>query len=215
MSAVAQILRPNDSQGIALGLTGVSYREGLFSTYSNPAGLKLNNFRFSFSHIPATKTFGSVGVNQEAFAIGVSISNLGNEIKHNDFTLDKPFQLLRLGLAAGKMANSDSSLGLMGTIEYQKSLNDDELHAEWNHLGIGLELQFARYLFGRLGYNLDLSDVDKDDKIRGLTYGLGFNTPAKIKLIVPVDLSLNYGRGITDYRGLDSNVVSVDVGFDL
>jgi hypothetical protein len=68
MSAVAQILRPNDSQGIALGLTGVSYREGLFSTYSNPAGLKLDNFRFSFSHIPATKRFGSVGVNQEAFA---------------------------------------------------------------------------------------------------------------------------------------------------
>lgn len=312
MSAVAQILRPNDSQGIGLGLTGVAYREGLFSTYSNPAGLKLDNLHFSFSHVPATKMFGSVGVNQEAFAIGlpidrnlmlglqffnlnygvletsdlygnliergraglrefqisgskvfaasqsefavglsvkylqfywpdwdagsllvdagvrygvnhertwysfgVSVSNLGNELKHNDFTWDKPIQLLRLGIAVGKMASSDSSLGLLGTIEYQRSLNDDELHAEWNHLGIGLELQFTRYLFSRLGYNFDLSEVNKDDKIRGLTYGLGFNTPAKIKIILPVELSVNYGRGITDYRGLDANVVSVDVGFDL
>lgn len=56
ISSLAQIMRPNDSQGIALGLTGASYPEGLFSPYSNPAGLSfLSKFELAFSHIPSIK----------------------------------------------------------------------------------------------------------------------------------------------------------------
>jgi hypothetical protein len=311
LSAIAQILRPNDSQGIAMGLTGVSYREGLFSTYSNPAGLKLDNFKFSFSHIPATSTYSNMNFNQEALGIGlpinknlmfsvhffnlnfgeieaydvngnligrkrsgirefqisgsklffinqsvfsfglsmkylqfympaldtnsllvdtgvryrinhkriwysfgVSISNLGNELKHEEFTVDKPIKLLRSGITVGNMEKFDSNLGLMCTIEYQRSMNDDEIFTQWHHLGIGLEFQFINHLFGRLGYNFDLSDIDKDAKIKSITYGIGFDTPRKIKIVFPMDLSLNYGRGIADYRNLDANVISITLGFN-
>lgn len=312
LSAIAQILRPNDSQGIAMGLTGVSYREGLFSTYSNPAGLKLDNFKFSFSHIPATSTLSNMNFNQEAFSIGlpinknlmfslhffnlyfnemeaydlnfnliakkrsgirefkisgsrlffinqsvfsfglsikylqfywpaldansllvdtgiryrinqkriwysfgISMNNLGKELKHDGFTVDKPIKLLRSGITVGNMEKLDSNLGLMCTIEFQRSMMDEKGYAKWNHLGIGLEFQFMNHLFGRLGYNFDLSDSDEDPKIKGFTYGIGFNTPRKIKIVFPMDLSLNYGRGIADYRNLDANVISITLGFDL
>jgi len=310
MSAVAQILRPNDSQGIALGLTGVSYREGLASTCSNPAGLKLDKATISFSHIPATERYGDMNLNQEAFGVGlplnrnlmvgfqfwnlnfgkitsydvhgnrqeneragiremqisgsgllftsrgefslgltikylnfyvldfdsksplvdtglrysanhervwysfgVAISNLGNELKHDGFTLERPIQLLRSGIAVGRVAKSDSSFGLLCTIEYQRSVNHDEGHAEWNHMGMGLELQFSGFLFGRIGYNFDFANLEDDAKIKGLTYGIGFNTPKKIRVVFPIGVSLNYGRGITDFRKLDANVISITLGF--
>lgn len=305
-SAVAQIMRPSDAQGIALGLTGVSYRDGLFSTYSNPAGLKFDYFKFSFSHVPASK-YSYSNFNQEAFGLGLplnknlffgvhffnlnfgkikdydvngnatekragirelqisgtklftgnqnalslglsvkylqfylldikansiladagvryridrqrvwysfglAIGNLGNELKHNGLRIDKPIKLLRAGFAMGNRVGADSTLGLLGTIEYQRSMNDDKLYLKWSHVGIGLELQFAKYMFGRLGYNFDLADVTKGEKIKGMTYGIGFNTPGNF----PVDLAVNYGKGIYDYRNFDVNVISVAVGFDL
>ncbi len=113
------------------------------------------------------------------------------------------------------MEKVDSNLGLMCTIEYQKSMNDEKIYTNWNHLGMGIEFQFINYLFGRLGYNSDFSHIDKDAKIKGFTYGIGFITPRKIKIVFPMDLSLNYGRGIADYRNLDANIISIVLGFDL
>lgn len=73
----------------------------------------------------------------------------------------------------------------------------------------------AQNLFGRLGYSFDLEEVAAGAKIDGLTYGLGFKTPQKIKLIFPLDLSLDYGRGIGDYRDLDANVIAIVLGVDI
>jgi hypothetical protein len=79
---------------------------------------------------------------------------------------------------------------------------------------MGIELQFTGLMFGRLGYNFDFANIGKDSKIIGMTYGIGFNTPKRIKIILPVHLSLNYGRGISDYRELDVNVISITLGFN-
>lgn len=312
LSALAQVLRPNDAPGIALGLTGAAYRTGLFSIYTNPAGLQCEEFSLSFSHIPGVSRFGSANLNQEAFglglpltrnlmvaahffnlnlgkfevtdihgnqidekwagvrefqlavatqftakrnvfsfgvsakyldlyfpelgdggflldagvrykrnhakmwyALGVAISNLGEELKHDGFVLDKPVRLLRAGIALGTRESNNSDLGFMSTIEYQKSLKQDEFYAGWQHLGLGGELRLLHHLFGRLGYSFDLEEVAAGAKIDGLTYGLGFKTPQKIKLIFPLDLSLDYGRGIGDYRDLDANVIAIVLGFDI
>lgn len=312
LSAIAQILRPNDAPGIALGLTGAAHRTGLFSTYSNPAGLQCEEFSLSFSHIPTASRFGGASFNQEAFglglpvagnltvaahffnlnlgkfevtdihgnqtdekragvrelqiavatqftarqnvfsfgvsakyldlyfpelgadgflldagvrykrnhakmwyALGVAISNLGDELKHEGFVIDKPVRLLRAGFALGTRESNNSDLGFMSTIEYQKRLKQDEFYAGWQHLGIGGELRLLNHLFGRLGYSFDLEEATAAEKIDGLTYGLGFKTPQKIKFIFPLDLSLDYGRGIVDYRNLDANVIAIVLGVDI
>jgi len=309
MSAVPQILRTNDAQGIAMGLTGVSYREGLFSTYTNPAGLRFDDIEFSFSHIPATIKYRDMKFNQEAFgfglplknnymlginlynlnygkfetydyelnkhkeeragllelqasaskifiskqnllsfgisvkhmhlyfssmdaktflidigmrwrfnlknswnSFGISVSNLGKELKHDGYTVDEPVKLLRIGFTN---ATHSTDVNYMYTMEYQRSLNKKKTHILWNHLGIGIELQFLKTMFCRLGYNFDFDDVKKENKVQGLTYGIGFKTPQKIKFFVPLNISLNYGKGITDYRELNENVISIILGFDL
>lgn len=311
LSAAAQILRPNDAPGIALGLTGAAYREGLFSTYTNPAGLQCHDFNLSFSHIPGVSRFDGTTFNQEAFglglpvarnltvaaqffnlnlgkfevtdihgnqidekwagvrelqiaiatqfttkqnvfsfgvsakyldlyfpelgadgflldagvrykrnhakmwyALGVAISNLGDELKHEGFALDKPVRLLRAGFALGTRESNNADLGFMSTVEYQKSVKQEEFYSGWQHLGIGGELRLLNHLFGRLGYSFDLEEAAAGAKIDGLTYGLGFKTPQKIKLIFPMALSLDYGRGIVDYRNLDANVIAIVLGVD-
>ena len=75
MSSVPQILWPNDAQGVALGLTGVSYREGLFSTYTNPAGLRFDEVQFAFSHIPESNYYRDMKFNQEAFGLGFPLKS--------------------------------------------------------------------------------------------------------------------------------------------
>ena len=75
MSAIPQILWPNDAQGVALGLTGVSYREGLFSTYTNPAGLRFDEVQFAFSHIPESNYYRDMKFNQEAFGLGFPLKS--------------------------------------------------------------------------------------------------------------------------------------------
>jgi hypothetical protein len=309
MSAVPQILRPNDAQGIALGLTGVSYREGLFSTYTNPAGLKFEEAEFAFSHIPESNYYGDMKLNQEAFALGfplksgymlalhyfflnygeyntydyisdkhkkiragysefqlsaskifishknqlsfginvkyvkytfppidartllidigmrcrfnlkktwnsfgISVSNLGKELEDDGYKLQEPVKLLRIGITNGTDA---ADLSYLYTIEYQRSLNKKKTHILWNHLGIGVELRILKTMFCRLGYSFDFADIDNDDKAKGLTYGMGFKTPKKIKILVPLNISLNYGKGIAKYVHLNSNVVSVMVGFEM
>lgn len=310
LSGVPQILRPNDPQSVALGLTGVSCREGLFSTYSNPAGLKFDKFNLAFSHIPGSDSEISMINNQEAFAIGLpvnnklmlgvhffnlnfgqvntystngqstskkragirelqisgcklffigqnilsfgssvkylendfpgleadgflcdtglryrvnhektwyafglSICNLGEELKHDGFTVDKPLKLLRTGFTYSNNANPGSDLRYLFTIEYQKSLNNDKEIAQWQHLGTGLELQFFKFSFARIGYHFDLADAGKKTQVKGLTYGIGFSTPEKIKIIVPVDISIHYAKGITDHRDFNANVVAIVLGF--
>jgi hypothetical protein len=75
------------------------------------------------------------------------------------------------------------------------------------------KIVFSIFLL-RLGYNFDFADIDDDAKIKGITYGIGFTTPRKMKFVFPMDLSLNYGRGLTDYRDLDANVISITLGID-
>ena len=48
--------RPSDARGTALGLTGTAYSEGLFSIYTNPAGLSfMKKAMISYSHYPKIK----------------------------------------------------------------------------------------------------------------------------------------------------------------
>ncbi|MCK6562129.1 hypothetical protein HUU39_01310 [candidate division KSB1 bacterium] len=312
LTDLAQILRPNDAQGMALGLTGAAYREGLFATYTNPAGLRLDDLTVAYSHIPAAGSFSGMLFNQEAFALGlpvsesitlgahffnlnlgtieltdrfgnavgeerigvreaqlsgaarlgfkqsmialglntkyleiylpglnahsflvdagmryrldtekaryalaVSVSNLGEELKHGMYSLGAPIRLLRSGLSAGTVPRPEANVGVMATLEYQRSLRDEERYSRWNHLGLGVELQFLNHLYSRLGYNFDFADVSERAKIDGFTYGLGFHTPRKIKVGVPIDLSLHYGKGLTDYRQLDTNVITIALGLEL
>ncbi len=312
LTELAQILRPNDAQGMALGLTGAAYREGLFSTYTNPAGLRLDNLTVAYSHIPAAGSFSGMLFNQEAFALGlpvsksitlgahffnlnlgkieltdrfgnaigeerigvreaqlsgaarlgfkqsmialglntkyleiylpglnahsflvdagmryrldtekaryalaVSVSNLGEELKHGRYSLGAPIRLLRSGLSVGTVPRPEADVGVMATLEYQRSLRDEERYSRWNHLGLGVELQLLNHLYSRLGYSFDFADVSERAKIDGFTYGLGFHTPRKIKVGVPIDLSLHYGKGLTDYRQLDTNVITIALGLDM
>lgn len=305
-----QTIRPSDAQGIALGLTGSSYHEGLFSIFSNPAGLSfLKRINTCFSHLPATD-YGSENLfNQEAFGIGipvcnrifvslnyltfyygklsyydeygnefegksglkiftfsastliskgenyfsfginakyydekisdfkanvfwfdvgarykkefvnnkhiafgVSLTNLGNDLKaDNGVFVIEPMRLLRVGFSHQTSEFKYTNMSILGTIEYQKSLRKENYR--WNRLGTGLELQFLNHLFARIGYNFDLEDVK--NKYQGCTYGIGFRTPQKLSVKIPIYLSLSYGRGIQMYRSFDQNVVAVEIGFDI
>ncbi|MBN2104647.1 hypothetical protein JW835_11460 [bacterium] len=310
LSAVAQILRPNDPIGIALGLTGAAYREGLLSTYTNPAGMRLYDIHVAYSHIPVLASeFDAMPFNQEAagagvplgpvtlgaqfynlnlgkwefcdphgnpvgkkrtglrefqitgagrftldqnelsfgltlkylqfymsicddsevfgdagiryrinrmkiwYSIGISAENFGHRIELDEQLLLRPMELFRIGAAIGTNDTPDSDLGMTGTVEFQKSYNDADYIAPWSHLGTGLEVCFLNHLFARLGYHFDLSEGDENRRIQGMTYGIGFKTPRKIRMIIPVGLSLNYGKGIYDYRKLNANVISIDLGF--
>lgn len=305
------MVRPNDTRGIALGLTGSSYNDGLFSIYTNPAGLSfINNYNLGYSHIPSTqmgskgifkqdvfgfgikvvediclgfnylninygemsyyddhgnlqegksgleifyfsasklitlgKNYLSIGGNvkyyndrisyfkanviwfdigvqyrkelksNNFFTLGISVTNIGNDLKDdNDFTVVRPIKLLRLGMSYNTPQLKSSNLNLLGTIEYQKSLREDEYnYNRWNHVGSGIEIKFKNNIFGRIGYNYDLENVEH--KTRGLTYGFGFVTPIEIFTRLPFYLSLSYGRSIKNFHRLDQNVISVEVNF--
>jgi len=149
------------------------------------------------------------------YAPAVSLSNLGEELKQGMYPLGAPIRLLRPGLSVGTLPRPEADLGVMATLEYQRSQRDEERFSRWNHLGLGVELQFLNHLYSRLGYNFDFADVHERAKINGFTYGLGFNTPRQIKIMLPIDLSLYYGKGLIDYRHLDTNVITIALGLEL
>ncbi len=304
--------RPSDARGTALGLTGTAYSEGLFSIYTNPAGLSfMKKAMISYSHYPKIKygiddkkgrynqenlglalrinknlfvavnylylnlgehsyttehspkifkyesgikiySFSasglivkgknslSIGTNakyyeekldpnkenilwfdvgiqcrhktaeKEIWGLGLSITNLGGDLKKGPYILSKPMQLFRCGLYYIKDF-SELNLGLLGTVEYQKTLAEKTYYSyDWNRLGTGLELQFFSYMYGRMGYNFKLEN--KEDNYTGFTYGMGFKTPQKLSKKLPIFLAFNYGRTLKQYLGdFDENIISVEV----
>jgi hypothetical protein len=101
-------------------------------------GLTLKYLQFYFPLMDCGSLLVDMGMRfrvkhpKKWYSFGISISNLGNELKHygDVLDLDHPIHLLRCGIAAGCVASSDSGIGLMYTIEYQSSLNNNDLWAE-------------------------------------------------------------------------------------
>lgn len=159
LTGVAQILCPNDAQGIALGITGVAFREGLFAGYTNPAGLTFKKYSIGFSHIPSRGVDFPNTFNQEAICLGIPVKG--------GFSISALFYNLNFGDV---------------TVYY-------------------------------IGYSFDFTN-NTGSQIEGLTYGLGVTTPKSIKLGYPIYLSFEYGRGLPDYRDLDTNIISISVILD-
>ena len=300
-------IRPNDVRGTALGLTGSAYSEGMFSIYTNPAGLSfIGKTNICYSRYPSTKynvndkgrynqdnagigfqlfkrlflaynyfclNYGeyssynskkehsffkmyslsasglmiknekhtlSIGLNakyydekidsyqvdvywfdfgiqyrhetakKETFGLGISITNLGNDLKDNDYVILEPLELLRIGCSILKEQIQNSPVGLLGTVEYQKSLRDEDApQYRWSRIGTGLEMRFFNHLFSRIGYNINLENVD--NKQQGFTYGIGFITPKKLSDSIPIYIALNYSKGLKNYHSFNQNVFSIEI----
>jgi len=75
---IPQMLRPGDPNSVALGITGVAYRTGVLSPFSNPAGLAdLEHFELCYSHSPSIEYClfekpVKIG-NQETFALAIPL----------------------------------------------------------------------------------------------------------------------------------------------
>jgi hypothetical protein len=124
-----------------------------------------------------------------------------------------PLKIIRVGASFGdKEFNSLKNVGFMSTIEYQNNINNTDI--QWNHLGIGLEIIYFNSIFTRLGYNFDYSD-NTGSKIEGLTYGLGVITPKPINICCPTNFTFEYGRGLSDHRNLDVNIISISAIFNM
>jgi hypothetical protein len=324
--SIQHILRPDDSKGIALGLTGSSYNEDLPSYYANPAGLGfISNYNIYLSFIPGVDLGGRIKniLHQEAvgfgfpiidrFFIGINYFNLdydntyyfdendlerrmdgglrqfclsasklfqfkdtyysiGANFRYEDdytpgvgwdsfkqhsyiaenhlwdaflcdlglrykYIIDDkkelnagvsvinafddvedhddprvPLKYFRGGLSFDYYNDSRKEIGVLGVLEYQRSLNHKKKFKldYWNHVSIGLELVFQSYSFVRVGYLFELNRIGDEYDIKGLTYGLGFNTP-KISQKLPLYFNLSYARGVQDYRKLDQNIISMQI----
>jgi hypothetical protein len=320
--SIPTILRPNDTRGISLGLTGSSYNEDLSSYYSNPACLAFNNnLNILFSYIPGIdigsqnqnilhqeaigigfpvfdrlfiginyynldfdntyyfndndfnhhvdgglrqfclsgsklfqikNSFYSIGINikyeddytpgigwnsssgqsyvvkynlwnaflcdlglrykyiindNKEINVGVSAINIFDNIKdHDDPRI--PFKYIRTGISIYFSNNDHKNIGVLGVLEYQKSLNNKHKLDYWNHISIGFEMNFQSNSFIRVGYLFELNRIGPEYDINGFTYGFGFNTP-KISQKLPVYVNLSYSRGLRDYRKLDQNIISI------
>ncbi|HEX9974824.1 MAG TPA: PorV/PorQ family protein [bacterium] len=153
-------------------------------------------------------------------SVGLSVNNLGTDLKYNqDNSSNKEelVKLTRLGFAIGTKSDIESkrndNIDFIFSTEYQQNFANAKYYS-WQHVGLGLEINLFKHLFGRLGYNFDLEKKDNDEKYDGFTYGMGFETPTKVKIIIPVRISCSYGRGIK-YGAMDVNIVSVSLGVDL
>lgn len=158
-------------------------------------------------------------IQENELKIGCSIINIGNDIKHkNKFAFDDPVNLIRIGFSYLINEYKDENLNLLISTEYQRSIMDEEIvpyppliinDIRWNHLGIGIELQFFNSLFARFGYNLNLEDISEKYAIKGFTYGIGFDLPEKVNIIFPMKLGFGMSRGLKDYRELENTIFSV------
>lgn len=190
----------------SLGMTAKYYDERIDD-------LKVNVFWFDVG-----VRYKLLGANRESLSLGFSLSNFGNDLKdENGFVWAKPLKLLRAGISYQTARLGGSILSLLATAEYQMSLRKERYseyseYYRWHHLGTGLEMRLADHLFGRIGYNFDLADVR--EKMRSLTYGIGFATPEKFSKSIPLFFSFSYGRGQMRFRDYYQNVLNVEAAVD-
>jgi len=179
---------------------------------------RIDDFKANVFWFDVGARYKLLGANRESLSLGLSLSNVGKDLKdESGFVFATPLKLLRAGMAYQTRRIGDSILNMLATIEYQRSLRKEETsrysqYYRWHHLGTGLEARFSDYLFGRIGYNFDLADVE--NKTRGLTYGLGFTTPEKFSKSIPIFVSLSYGRSLMRLRDYDQNAFNVEIGFE-
>ena len=173
--------RPNDSRGVALGLTGASYQEGVLAYDSNPAGLAfIKASQFAYSHYPS-ESYRRYRFNQDYIAIAIPVGNntalgfsnshlyLGDGSGINDiiFSLSKLFQTNKHFISVGinmnyqfnySDSNSEGSLFFDAGFRY-KILNDNYLQA------IGLSIsnfnhEYQNYLL-KSGFAIGINNIGK------------------------------------------------------
>ena len=77
ISSIPFILRQNNPEGISLGLTGVAYQKGVYSSHTNPSGLAyISHFEIGISHIPPTQYLSRKKYSKNAINIGLKIGSL-------------------------------------------------------------------------------------------------------------------------------------------
>jgi hypothetical protein len=150
-----------------------------------------------------------VSDNDNEMGFGISVSNISGA----SIDLDKnliPIKLMRSGLSYKLNKISGTDIGVLGVLEYQRSIDHIDKFPYWQHLSLGLEANFLPNSFLRIGYLFELDKINRYSDTKGFTYGIGFITP-EISRKCPISFAFSYARGLRDYRELDENIVSMQV----
>lgn len=170
-------------------------------------------------------------VNNNLVSFGASFHNMGSDLNisydnpNPDFQQpDKlePYRWMKIGAAIGNTrikSTAKKTIKYLATVEFQKNLEykfeDVPIsNTDWESLNGGLELRFLDHLFGQIGYVKDISGNLGFDKIQGMTYGFGFETPEHINIGLPLSIAMAYGRSI-HYGILDMDALSIILGCKL
>jgi len=138
------------------GFTGNFVSEGL-------ADLSQQTFSFDVGTLYDVGTLG--------MKIGMSISNIGSQIKFIDRSARIP-SIFRVGTSATLMQTADQKL--TGSFEFSHPPDNSE------KLNVGAEYAFRKYLFLRGGYNINYDS-------EGLAAGAGFHFPVSVAGMADLD----------------------------
>jgi hypothetical protein len=103
--------------------------------------------------------------------IGMSISNIGSEIKFIERAARMP-SIFRVGTSAVLMQRADQKL--IGSLEFSHPPDNSE------RLNVGAEYSFRKYLFLRGGYGFNYDS-------EGIAGGVGFHMPVSVAGVANVD----------------------------
>lgn len=201
--SASRIFKFNNDDVFSIGLSFKRFEDRL------PGEEKRNAFRLDFGL--RYKSYFEKG---NWYSIGLSINDIGQDLKYNNYFTEKSLQIMRAGLAYCFNDFKNKNFAVLTCIEYQQSFSKEK-HFTWEILSLGFEMQLFDNFFGRFGYIFDYNDNDKNhsNEYRGLTYGLSFITDKTIHIIYPFYVSLSYGKGLSDYRKLDCNIISLKLIF--
>jgi hypothetical protein len=149
------------------GVTGNFVSEGL-------AELTQQTFTFDVGTLYDVGTMG--------MRIGMAISNIGSQIKFIERSARVP-AIFRVGTSATLMQRADQKL--IGSFEFSHPPDNSE------HLNVGAEYAFRKYLYLRGGYNINYDS-------EGIAGGVGFHFPVSVAGMADLDYAY------TDMKDLGS-----------
>ena len=229
-----QTTRSNDARGTALGLTGASYHEGLFSISSNPAGLSfLKRVSVGYSHSPSS--FSNGLFNQDAFGIafpvfgkvflsfnylGIDFGEQGYYDEHGDLQEENSALRIASISTSGLITKGKSKFSLGVSAKYfDDRIQDFKANVFWFDVGARYKRELENNKNFALGLSLtsfgnDLKDendyvVTKPMKL--LRIGMSFQSAEFRNTNLSVLGTIEYQRGDQkiDFVGPDDRMQDV------
>ncbi len=154
-----QHLRPSDPAMAALGYTGTAHRDGLFASFSNPAGLiNIDRFEIAYTHLPSHKMpyFSSMVsedfFGQYTFSIGIPINEY--------FALGLHYFDLNMGeTVAGDETGAIYKKDYTGIRQFQLSLSSKLNLNNSSAILFGSNIKYLQNFYNILDGNVLLFDI--------------------------------------------------------